>query len=265
MTGTMSFSLVGRRAVVTGGAKGLGLAIGLGLAEAGADVFVLDIEEADFESARAAALERDVSLTFVRCDVADSESVAECARQLDDGVPLVLVNNAGVGGRSSTVDVSAEDWQWIIDVNLWGVFLCSREFGKVMIKQGRGTIINIASVYGTLGADGRLYKKTPADEPLESVPYHASKGGVVALTRALACAWARHGVRVNSISPGMFVTAQSRPILNDEVIARLADRTPLGRIGEPEDLAGAAVFLASDASSFVTGHNLVVDGGWSAW
>jgi NAD(P)-dependent dehydrogenase (short-subunit alcohol dehydrogenase family) len=261
----MSFSLGGRRAIVTGGAKGLGLAMGLGLAEAGADVVVLDIEEADFDTAREAAGERGLTLTCRRCDVADGESVAECARQLDDGTPLVLVNNAGVGRGGSAVDISAEDWQWVLDVNLWGVFLCSREFGKIMIRQGRGAIVNIASVYGSLGADGRLYKKAPDDAPLESVHYHASKGGVVTLTRALACAWAQHGVRVNSISPGMFATAQSRPILNDEVIARLADRTPLGRLGEPDDLAGAAVFLASDASSFVTGHNLVVDGGWSAW
>lgn len=257
-----SFQLDGRRAVVTGGVKGLGFAMACALGQAGAEVVVLDIDEDGFRSAHESGREQNVELTFIRCDVGDSDDVAQSARGLDDGMPLVLVNNAGIVGVSETTDLSAEEWQRVLDVNLWGVFLCAREFGKVMIKQGRGNIINVASVYGTLGSDAHLYRESDESELLDFAHYHASKGGVIALTRALACSWARHGIRVNAISPGMMMTT---PYLGEVVVRRLAARTPLGRLGQPEDVAGAAVFLASDASSFVTGTNLIVDGGWSAW
>jgi NAD(P)-dependent dehydrogenase (short-subunit alcohol dehydrogenase family) len=259
------FSLEGRRAIVTGGAKGLGFGMACGLAEAGAEVVALDSDSETLELAREQAAARGYDIAARRCDVSDLDAVAAAADELADHAGLVLVNNAGVGGVGPTVDVTREEWLRVHDVNLWGVFACAREFGRAMIAQGGGVIVNIASAYAALGCEGALYLKQPQDEPQECAAYNASKGGVLALTRALACSWARHGVRVNAISPGMMVTAQTRPLMNERVAARLAERTPLGRLGQPEDLVGAVVFLASDASAFVTGHNLAVDGGWTAW
>jgi NAD(P)-dependent dehydrogenase (short-subunit alcohol dehydrogenase family) len=262
---TDRFRLDGRRAVVTGGVKGLGFAMACALGEAGAAVVLLDVDDEGWEAARADATERRLALDYMHCDVTDAAQVRECALRCDDGTPLVLVNNAGVGGRIlDALETPVEEWARTLDVNLSAVFSCSREFGRTMIAHRRGSIVNIASVYGVVGVDGRLYAHEDG-RPLENPAYAASKGGLVNLTRFLACAWARHGVRVNSISPGMFLTAQSRPVVTPEVEARLSERTPLGRLGDPDELGGAAVFLASDASSFVTGHNLVVDGGWTAW
>ena len=258
------FSLDGRRAIVTGGVKGLGFAMAQALAHAGAEVVALDVDDDGFAGARTAAAEAGADISYRHCDVSKPDDVREAASAYDDGTPLVLVNNAGVGNRLPVTEVPLEEWPRILDTNLYGVFLCSRYFGEIMLGHHDGSIINIASVYGFLGPDGRLYTEGTNPPPYESPIYSASKGGVLGMTRALACAWARQGVRVNAISPGMFLTYQSRAITG-EVEARLSDRTPLGRIGVPEDLGGAVVFLASGASSFVTGHNLVVDGGWSAW
>ena len=258
------FSLEGRRAFVTGGVKGLGFSMAKALALAGAEVVALDIDESEFADAQAATEELGANIAYRYCDVSNPREIQDLVGTYDDGTPLVLVNNAGLGSALPAIEVPLEEWPRIIDTNLYGVFLCSRYFGEIMIQHGTGSIINIASVYGSLGPDGRLYREGTSLPPYESPIYSASKGGVLGMTRALACAWARYGIRVNSISPGMFLTHQSRSITGD-VAARLVDRTPLGRMGVPDDLAGAALFLASDASSFVTGHNLVVDGGWSAW
>ncbi len=257
------FDLSGRRAIVTGGARGLGLGMGIGIAQAGAEVWALDILEERFEVARAEAGEAGVSIEFLACDVRSPQQVEEVAARCDDGKPLVLLNNAGIGERTPMVSLSYEEWSKVVDVNTYGVFACARAFGAVMLRQGGGSVINIASVYGFLGPDARLY--TFGDDGPSSPAYCASKGGVIGITRSLAAGWAARGVRVNSISPGMFITDQTTDIVDETGKAAILGRTPMARFGRPDDLVGAAIFLASDASSFVTGHNLVVDGGWSIW
>ena len=257
------FDLSGRRAIVTGGARGLGLGMGIGMAQAGAEVWALDILEDRFETARAEAGEAGVAIEFVECDVRSPEKVEEVAARSDDGTPLVLLNNAGIGERTPMTTLSYEEWSKVLDVNTYGVFVCSRAFGAIMLRHGGGSVINIASVYGFLGPDGRLY--TFDDGGPSSPAYCASKGGVISITRSLAAGWAARGVRVNSISPGMFITDQTTDIVDETGKAAILGRTPVARFGRPDDLVGAAIFLASDASSFVTGHNLVVDGGWSIW
>ena len=257
------FDLSGRRVVVTGGARGLGLGMGIGMAQAGAEVWALDVLEDRFEEARAEAGEAGVTIEFFGCDVRCPEQVGEVAARCDDGTPLVLLNNAGVGERTPMMDLPYEEWSWVLDVNTYGLFVCARAFGAVMLNQASGSIINIASVYGFLGPDARMY--TFYDGGPSSAAYAASKGGVIAVTRSLAAGWAARGVRVNSISPGMFITDQTSDIVDETGKATILGRTPMARFGQPDDLIGAAIFLASDASSFVTGHNLVVDGGWSIW
>ena len=257
------FDLSGRRVVVTGGARGLGLGMGIGMAQAGAEVWALDILEDRFEAAREEAAEAGAAVEFFGCDVTDPGQVSEAAARCEDGAPLVLLNNAGIGERNPMEGLSYEEWSKVLDVNLHGMFLCARAFGAVMVRQGKGSIINVASVYGFLGPDSRLY--TFNEGGPSSPAYCASKGGVLALTRSLAAGWAQQGVRVNSISPGMFVTDQTTDIIDEAGRAAIIGRTPMARFGRPDDLVGAAIFLASDASSFITGHNLVIDGGWSIW
>ena len=257
------FDLSGLRAIVTGGARGLGLGMGIGMAQAGAEVWVLDILEERFEAARVEAADAGVSIEFFACDVTEPEQVEAVAARCDDGTPLVLLNNAGIGERTPMAGLSYEQWSKVLDVNSYGVFVCARAFGAIMLRHGRGSIVNIASVYGFLGPDSGLY--TFGGEGPVSPAYCAGKGGVIGITRSLAAGWAANGVRVNSISPGMFISDQTAGIFDEAGEAAVLRRTPMARFGRPDDLVGAAIFLASDASSFVTGHNLVVDGGWSIW
>jgi len=190
------------------------------------------------------------------CDVKSQASVQEMVEATLSrfGRIDVLINNAGISWGAPTEEMRLEDWNKVIETNLTGTFLCAQAVGKTMIRQGRGKIINIASVAGLGGAPPEL----PA------IGYHASKGGVISFTKDLACKWARHNIQVNAIAPGWFPTHMS-----GKVIERYKDlflsHIPLGRFGNEHDLKGAAVFLASDASNFVTGHVLVVDGGQSAW
>lgn len=165
----------------------------------------------------------------------------------------ILVNNAGITKRGPTLSMNEEDWDRVIAVNLKGVFLCSQAVGKEMIKQKKGKIINVASIAGQIGL-------------LNTLPYCASKGGVIQITRALAIEWAKYNINVNAIAPTIFETPLTKPVLeNDkEFYNYTIERIPLGRFGNPSDLAGAVVFLASDASDFVTGHILNIDGGWLA-
>ncbi len=251
------FDLRGRVAVVTGGATGLGRQMAEALAELGADVVLCARNE---ERCRQAADE--IRATGVRtlplaCDVTQPAKVQEMvdAALAAFGRIDVLVNNAGRAWGSPLEDMRVEDWHKVLDTNLTGSFLCAQAAGRVMIQAGRGAIVNLASVSGLGGAH---------PDVLRAAAYHASKGGVIAFTRDLACEWARHGVRVNAIAPGWFPTHMSKPVLERQRERMLAD-IPLGRFGGAHDLKGAVAFLASDASAFVTGHVLVVDGGQSAW
>ena len=250
------FDLSGKAAIVTGGGTGIGRQMAEGLAEAGANL-VLCARKAERCEQVAGELEQlGVRALGLGCDVRDPEQIDAVVRRTVDelGGIDVLVNNAGTVWGASPEDMPLEGWQKVVDVNLTGVFLFAQAAGRVMIERGGGSIVNIASVSGLHGA--------PA-EVVNTVVYHATKGGVIAFTRDLAWKWARHGIRVNSIAPGWFPSDMSKFVL-DRQGDDLARRIPLGRFGGSEDLKGAAVFLASPASAYVTGHTLVVDGGQSA-
>jgi NAD(P)-dependent dehydrogenase (short-subunit alcohol dehydrogenase family) len=251
------FDLGGRTAIVTGGGAGLGLVFADALAEAGANVVVCGrhaerCEEAAAELGRA----HGVRAIGMRCDVrSDQESAAVVERaRAELGSVDVLVNNAGTSWGAPAEEYPLEGWQKVIDVNLTGLFRFTQLAGRVMIAQGRGKIVNIASVAAFAGAPAEL---------MDAVGYNASKGGVVALTRDLAVKWARYGITVNAIAPGWFPTDMSRVLLERYGEAFL-QRIPLGRFGAPDDLRGAVVFLAGRGSDFITGQTLIVDGGQAA-
>jgi NAD(P)-dependent dehydrogenase (short-subunit alcohol dehydrogenase family) len=251
-----SFDLSGRVAIVTGGGSGIGRQMAEGLGEAGASLVLCARNAERCEQAAAELAQLGVRALGLGCDVRDPKQIEAVVRlTLDDlGGIDVLVNNAGTVWGAAPEDMPLEGWQKVVDVNLTGVFLFAQAAGRVMIERGGGSIVNIASVSGLRGA--------PA-EVVNTVVYHATKGGVIAFTRDLAWKWARHGIRVNAIAPGWFPSDMSKFVL-DRQGDDLARQIPLGRFGGPEDLKGAVVFLASPASAYVTGHTLVVDGGQSA-
>ena len=252
------FDLGGRTAIVTGGGKGIGRQMAQGLAEAGANVVVC-ARQAERCEAAAAELERlGVRALGLRCDVRDSEQVQAVVDRAvaDFGAVDILVNNAGTVWGASPEDMPLEGWNKVVDVNLTGVFLFAQATGRAMIQRGAGgAIVNIASVAGLRGGPPEI---------MNTIVYNATKGGVIAFTRDLACKWARHGIRVNAIAPGWFPSDMANFVLEQHG-EELTSRIPLGRFGGPEDLKGVVVFLASPAAAYVTGHTLVVDGGQSAW
>jgi NAD(P)-dependent dehydrogenase (short-subunit alcohol dehydrogenase family) len=247
------FDLSGKVAIVTGGGSGIGRQMAHGLADAGAELVLCARKVERCEEAARDMATRALALS---CDVSDPDSVnAMVKRAIDEfGHVDVLVNNAGTVWGAAPEDIPLEGWQKVVNVNLTGVFLCAQAVGRAMIERGEGgKIVNIASVAGLHGA--------PA-EVVNTLPYHATKGGVIALTRDLAWKWARHGINVNAIAPGWFPSDMANFVIDSN--PELAQRIPLGRFGGPEDLKGVVVFLSSRASDYVTGHTLVVDGGQSA-
>jgi len=248
------FDLSGRIAIVTGGATGIGLQMADALAELGASVVLCGRDGGRCERA-AADLERarGIRCAGLACDVSSSDDVTRLVAETCDrfGRIDVLVNNAGTAGAGPVEDTPLRGWQKVVDVNLTGVFLCSQAVGRVMIGQGGGRIVNVASITGLRGS--------PPEE-LDAIAYSTTKGAVVAFTRDLAAKWARHGIAVNAIAPGWFPTDLSRPVL-DRAGDRLTAAIPLRRYGGDSDLKGAIAYLASAASAYVTGHTLVVDGG----
>jgi NAD(P)-dependent dehydrogenase (short-subunit alcohol dehydrogenase family) len=249
------FDLTGKVAVVTGAGRGLGKAIAAGLAGFGAEVVLCGRTQATLEAATGELTAAGAKAWWQTVDVSKEADVVAllAAVQERHGRLDILVNNAGVNPIYRRPEkTSMEDWASIVDINLTGVFLCCRHLGGAMVAQGRGSIINVSSVAGHVGLS-------------KSLPYCAAKGGVELATRALALDWAANGVRVNSIAPAFFETDLTAGLRDHaELSQRLLDQTPLGRFGKPEDMVGAAVYLASDASAYVTGHSLVVDGGWTA-
>jgi NAD(P)-dependent dehydrogenase (short-subunit alcohol dehydrogenase family) len=225
------------------------------LAEAGADVAIasrsLDLCQEAADSIAAAT--GRVTAAF-HADVSHAAEISALAADVESrfGPIDILVNNAGVNVRGAVEDLSEDDWDAVIDINLKGPFLCSRAFGPSMCARGWGRVINLGSILSVIGIAGR-------------VPYASSKAGVVNMTRVLALEWAARGVTANAICPGPFATDMNTPLLNDpEKYRAFLQKIPVGRWGELDEITGAVVFLASDASSFVTGSCLFVDGGWTA-
>ena len=256
MSITDLFDLSGKTAIVTGGGKGIGRQMAEGLAEAGANLVLCARQAERCEQAAAELAELGVKTLGLGCDVRDPDQVqAVVARTAADFGGLdILVNNAGTVWGATAEDMPLEGWQKVVDVNLTGVFLFSQAAGRVMIDHRGGSIVNIASVAGLHGAPPEI---------VNTVVYHATKGGVIAFTRDLAWKWAAHGIRVNAIAPGWFPSDMANFVL-EHAGQELVHRVPLRRFGGPEDLKGPAVFLASDAAAYITGHTLVVDGGQSA-
>jgi gluconate 5-dehydrogenase len=251
------FDLNGKVAVITGGATGIGLQMAEGLAEAGASVVLCARDGERCEKVAADLAERiGVEALGLACDTRDEAAVdAMVAATLEGfGQIDILVNNAGTSWGARPEDHPLAGWQKVLDVNLTGVFLCSRAVGRQMLARGRGKIVNIASVMGGRGA--------PA-EMVDSIAYATSKAGVINFTRDLAVKWADRGVYVNAIAPGWFPSIMSDVVLEDRADILIAP-IPLGRVGGPDELKGAIVFLSSAASDFVTGHTLAVDGGQGA-
>jgi NAD(P)-dependent dehydrogenase (short-subunit alcohol dehydrogenase family) len=260
------FDLTGRVAIITGGSIGLGRQMAEGLAEMGADVVLCARKGERCHQAAEELQQLGVKAIALGCDVKSPDSIQQMveATVSQFGRIDVLINNAGISWGAPVEEMRLEDWNKVIETNLTGTFLCSQAVGKVMIRQGRGDngagknsagkIINIASVAGLGGA--------PAELP--AIGYHASKGGVISFTKDLACKWASHNIQVNAIAPGWFPTHMSNRVLEHHEELFLS-HIPLRRFGNEHDLKGAAVFLASAASNYVTGHVLVVDGGQSAW
>ncbi|MFZ0703009.1 MAG: SDR family oxidoreductase [Candidatus Acidiferrales bacterium] len=249
------FDLTGRVAIVTGGSIGLGRQMAEGLADMGAHLVLCARKKERCQQAAEELQAQGASVLPLACDVRSPESIQEVvdAALARFGRIDILINNAGTSWGAPVEEMRLEDWNKVIETNLTGTFLFSQAAGKSMIAQRCGKIINIASVAGLHGAP-------PA---LQAIGYHASKGGVIAFTRDLACKWGMHNIQVNAIAPGWFPTHMSQAVLERNKEAFLK-RIPLGRLGGEHDLKGAAVFLASDASDYVTGHVLVVDGGQTA-
>jgi len=251
-------SLEGKVALVTGSARGIGQALALGLAQAGAAVAVSDMpSRLDLARGTQAQIEAlGQSSAAYPLDVLDLKSISDATDRVvaDFGRLDILVSNAGVRVRRPALEVTEDEWDEVIDTNLKGVFFCAQAAAKVMIDQGSGRIINISSQLALVARENR-------------VAYCASKAGVANMTRALALEWARYGITVNAIGPGPTETPgllDADTQTDDELQRDLAAHMPLGRRMQPEELVGAAVYLASPSASATTGHLLIVDGGWTA-
>jgi NAD(P)-dependent dehydrogenase (short-subunit alcohol dehydrogenase family) len=251
------FSLENRVAVVTGAGRGIGFAIARTLAEAGATVVVAELNPELGQKAVLALADLGYQASFVPVNVADSEAVKWAAEQVisTQGRVDVLVNNAGICINADALETTDETWARQMEVNLSGVFYCCREFGRHMVEQRSGSIVNISSMAGVVDV-----------RPQSHVAYSVSKAGVAHLARVLASEWAPHGVRVNAVGPGYVAT--DMPLAagrNGGLMEAWMSNVPIGRMSEPEEISSVVLFLASDAASSVTGHLLMADGGYTVW
>ena len=255
LLGTKLFSLEGKVALVTGAGRGLGRSMALALAAAGADIVAASRTATEIESLamEVRAIGRRAEAITADCTVESDTArlVEETVRRL--GRLDILVNNAGINIRKPVLELSAEEYRQVLNTNLEGYFLMARAAGRVLVPQGSGKVINLSSILGRVGLANQA-------------AYASSKGAIEQLTKVLAIEWAPHNVQVNAIGPTYFETELTRPLFEDEERHDfITGRTPMGRWGQPHELAGAVIFLASGASDYITGHTLMVDGGWTAW
>jgi len=249
------FDVRNKVAIVTGGNRGIGFGLARGLGDAGARVIIANRDVSSGEMAARQLQAAGMDVSFVRCDVSDGDSISQMVDEVVSryGTVDVLVNNAATRVTALALDHSAEDWDNLMKVNVTGAFLAAQAVARIMTEQGRrGSIINISSVAANRGNFNRT-------------SYITSKGALNSMTIALAMEWAPHGVRVNGVAPGSVETPERAAQIrqNQERLQATLDHIPMGRLSRPEDMVGAVIFLASDASAYVTGHTLVVDGGWS--
>lgn len=250
------FNLTGRRALVTGAARGIGLAIAEALAEAGAHVIVTDIGDSATTAAQALH-DRGFSAEAATLDVTDRPGVDALAARLEtEGGLDILVNNAGIAISNHPAETMPDAvWNRVIDVNLNGVFWCCRAFGSGMLERGRGSIVNVGSMSALI-----------VNRPQEQANYNASKAAVHHLTRSLAAEWAGRGVRVNAVAPTYIETEMNRYVYEDpEMYRHWIGGTPMGRMGRPDEVASVVLFLAGDAASLMTGSVVLADGGYVCW
>lgn len=254
------FRLDGRVALVTGGGQGIGRAFAHALGEAGAAVAVVDLAADYAEKVAAELSQKGIESLALAADVTQAREIQKVIRAITErwGRLTIGVNNAGIGDWTAAEEVSEENWDKIMNLNLRAVYLCAQAEGRIMLEAGYGKIINTASMSGHI-----------VNTPQKQMVYNTSKAGVLHLTRSLAAEWAPRGVRVNSISPGY-----TRTLLVEQLLATPAGQsmlpewmklTPMGKMAEVTDLQGAIVYLAAEASDFMTGHDMIIDGGYCAW
>lgn len=251
------FDFAGQTVLVTGAASGLGLSMATAFVSANATVVLFDLDAEGLNTATNALNNIRADSAIPICgwttDGIAVEAAIACAIEKTGRLDVVM-NNAGISGNSPSLDLSEEDWRRAIDINLTGVFLVAQAAGRIMAEKGGGNIVNTASMYGVVAAP-------------ERVAYCASKAGVVALTKVLAIEWAHLNIRVNAIGPGYVRTALTERLVQQGRLDldKLQSRVPAGRLGTPEEITQAALFLASNTSSYVTGQTLIADGGWSSY
>jgi len=251
------FSLDNKLAIVTGAYGHLGTAISHALAIYGADVILIGRNE---ESLKNLANQNKSKFKYHVCDVTDEKEFRKIVNKYE--TIDILINNAYGKQNEPFEELTKSKWNHAIENTLTHCFTCAQAISSKMLRQRSGVIINIASLYAFLGVDHRIFLDLGNNPPLH---YAVSKGGILQMTRYLATLWADKGIRVNAISPGYFPKKRQGVPERPDYIREITKRTPMQRIGQPDELAGAVIFLASDASSFVTGQNLIVDGGWSVW